>query len=102
MASTTIAAEVTSALRELGTGVETQGRALRSSVRHLVSVGVGSSSRSRIAREIHVPPVQVLGWVASALDSAASILGPESMEPYPGKGRVPGDFVVVDRSLTQC
>lgn len=94
MVSTTIAAEVTSALRDLGTGV--------ASVRHLVSAGVVSSSRARIVRDIQLPPAQVLGWVAYALDSAAAILGPESVEACPGRGRVPGDFVIVDRSATQC
>jgi hypothetical protein len=104
MVSTAMAAEVTSALRDLSTEVESQGRALGSSVRHLVSsagLRPPTAARVRIARDLSIPPAQVLGWVASALDAAGSLLGSQAVDhpDEPGE-RLP--TAVVDRALTRC
>jgi transcriptional regulator with XRE-family HTH domain len=103
MVSTAIAAEVTCAIRDFSAGVETQGRALGSSVRHLVlSAGVSESSRARIAREVQMPPAQLLNWIAGALGAATSLLGAETGSFEPSGGRVVGDFVVIEKSITRC
>jgi hypothetical protein len=101
MAST--ATDVTNALREFGTGVETHGRALGSSVRHLMLVAnVNELPSARIARDIQIPPTILLGWIFGALRASTAILGVEAGDPDPRAGRVAGDFVIVDRSLTRC
>jgi hypothetical protein len=103
MVTTAIAAEVTSAIRDFSAGVETQGRALGSSVRHLVlSAGVSESSRARVAREVQMPPVQLVSWIAGALEAATSLLGAETGSFEPSAGRVVGDFVIVEKSITRC
>ena len=102
MVPTAIAAEVTGAIRDFGTGMGTQGRTFSSSVRHLVLAAGSESSRVRIAREMHVPPAQFLTWIASALAVANSLLGSDRGVLEPAAGRIPGDFVVVDRLLTRC
>lgn len=103
MVSTAIAAEVTGAIRGLGTGMETQSRALGSSVRHLVlSAGANGSSRARIARQTHVPPAHVFVLIVDALDVVGSLLGSDRDYLEPAAGRIPGDFVVVARPLTRC
>jgi hypothetical protein len=97
------ATDVTNALRDFSTGVETHGRALGSSVRHLMLVAnVGELPRARIARDIQIPPTVLLGWLASALRASSAMLGAEAGDPEPRAGRIPGDFVIVDRALTRC
>ena len=99
--STALATEMTSVIRDFGTGVENHGRALGSSVRDLVlAVGGAETSRARIARDIEVPTVQVLGWIAAALRASSALLDVEAPEPF-GPRRV-GGFVIVDRQLTRC
>lgn len=101
MVSTAIAAELTGALRDFGTGVELQRRALGSSVRHLVnSAGVAEASRARIARELQIPPAHLLGWIASALELATSRVVAEQSGPDRCHGA--SALAIVDRSLTRC
>ena len=101
MVPTAIAAELTGALRDFGTGVEVQTRALGSSVRHLASAaGVTEASRARVARELQVPPVHLLGWLASALDLATSRVVADPVAVRRDGQRT--DHAIVDRSLTRC
>ena len=93
---------MTSAIRDFGTGVETQGRAIGSSAHNLVrSAGDGESSRARIVREIRIPPIQLISWLASALYAATTLLVSEG-GGVPSDGRVAGDFIIVDKALTRC
>ena len=101
MVTTAMAAELTGALRDFGTGVESQTRALGSSVRHLAyAAGVSEASRQRVTRELQVQPVHLLGWIASALDMATSHLVADS-SAVRRDGRST-DQAIVDRSLTRC
>ncbi len=68
MLSTAMGAGVTSAIRDFGSEVESQGRLLGMSVRHLLfTAGTGESSREDTC-----------------------------------KGSPASDFVIVDKTLTQC
>jgi hypothetical protein len=101
--STAISAEMSTAIREFGAGVETRGRALGSSVRRWFgSVGVSESSRSRIAREIYTSPTQLLNWAVSALGASVPFSGPGARDPGTDTSDPTTDFVIVDRLLTHC
>jgi transcriptional regulator with XRE-family HTH domain len=103
MVSTALTTEVTNAVRDFGTGVETRGRALGSSVLDLVvSAGVSESSRARIARDIQLPSTEVLGWIAGALNVVASLLGPDAREPERDSAHSKHGFIIIDRELTRC
>lgn len=101
MVSTALASEMTNVIRDLGTGVETQGRALGTSVRHLVlAAGGGESSRARLARDIQLPTTHVLGLVAGALRVSASLLEADARGAK--TRRAMGDVTIVDKRLTRC
>jgi hypothetical protein len=74
MTATAMTAEVTGAIRDLGTGLQARGRSL------------GSSAH-------------VLGWMASVLAAHAPFLhAGTSRLP----GTVPVEWAIVDRELTRC
>ena len=103
MVSTALTTEVTNAVRDFGTGVETRGRALGSSMLDLaVSAGVSESSRARIAREIQAPSTEILNWVATGLTAVASLIGTEPRETERDSAHTKHGFVIVDRALTRC
>ena len=103
MVSTAITTEVTNAVRDFGTGVETRGRALGSSMLDLaVSAGASESSRARIAREIQVPSTEIFNWIATTLNTVAALLGSESRELERDFAHSKHGFVIVDRELTRC
>jgi hypothetical protein len=79
MVTTAIAAEVTGAVRGLGSDMESQGRALG----------------ARLAQEISYPSARLVGAVASAL--GRRLPSPDGQAPRPE-----GDVVIVDRFLTRC
>jgi hypothetical protein len=96
-------ADMTTAIRDFGTGVETRGRQLSSSVRHLVgSVGVGLEARNRVVREIYASPTRLLGWAANALAESASIPVADTDGLVSDAWHPARNYVVVDRSLTRC
>lgn len=101
--STAISSEMTTAIRDFGTGVETRGRELGSSVRQLFgSVGSSESSRNRIAREFYTSPTQLLSWAVSALGASVPISRPRASDPGSDTSDPTTVFVIVDRSRTRC
>ena len=97
------AAEVTSAIRDFGSGFDAHRRTLGSSMRQAIPVtSVSEWSRPRLPRELQVPPTVVLTWITSALRASTALLASERVAREPKTGRVAGDFIVVAKSATHC
>jgi hypothetical protein len=103
MVSTAIATELTTAIRDFSTGVDTRGRALGSSVRHLIgSAGVGEFAPNRMARQLYASPGQLLGRVMGTLGAPMSPLGSTVGDAQPVTAPSTEEFGIVDRALTRC
>jgi hypothetical protein len=103
MVASALAAEVTGAIRGFGSGIDTQGRALGTSVRNLVvPAGVRDPSRRRLEWDLYLPPVQLLARFANAVGASASLLGSAAASPGLGTVDASSDWVIVDKSITRC
>lgn len=101
MGATSLASDMRSAVNYIGAGVETQGRALRSTVRHMTSADV-TEPPCTSTPERQASPLQLLSWVATAFAVSASFLRLEASDSRPAAGRVEGDYLIVDKYLTRC
>jgi hypothetical protein len=86
--ATAISADLTTAIRDFGTGVEARGRTLGSTVRQFVgAVGVNDSFLSR---------------AASAPGASEPTPGPDADDAASDSSHPTTSFVIVDKSLTRC
>jgi hypothetical protein len=104
LSSPTFRADVTGALRGLGTRVFTQRRALGGAMMRQMAATktAADSSRAKLKRGMCTPAAGAISQLADALRVTVALHDSQTVDLEIGTTCAAGDFVITDRAKTRC